>query len=138
MRHEPLHEAYRLISKYKLAYRNPLILHSETFGKEELNGQSFDYIWVSQLVYHLSTEQTTELFEQVASHLKPTGIFVFDIIAESEWGNVPYDAKWRDFPFFFENSKYYFNLAISYGLEGYIHGTLEKYGYPEREGLEKE
>ena len=133
--HEPLLEAYRLIYKHKLAHKNPLLLHSETFGKNELNGQKFDIIWVSQLLYHLDDDQTTQLFEHLKGHMKKDGKIAGDIIAESEWRNVPSDARWRNFSFHLRLPSYYQSLAEKYNLSCTIHGTLRKYGYPEKEGL---
>lgn len=134
-RDEPLHEAYRLISKHELANKNPMLLHSDTFGKNEMHGRSFDFIWVSQLMYHFDDALTAKLFEQVIALLNPSGRFIFDIIAESEWSNISENSQWRGFSFFLNNSDYYLDLAETYKMQGSVHGTLEKYGYPEREGL---
>ena len=137
LRDEPLREAWRLISKHKLTGKHPRVLQSRSFGKDELRAMSFDYVWASQIMYHLDENRTKELFEAVDSFLKPNGRFLFDIIAESEWSNVPEGARWRGFQFHFHRPDHYVELARAYNLTGTVHATLEKYGYPEKEGLRK-
>ena len=64
---EPLVEAYRAVVEHSLAEKNPTLVCSSTFGKDELGDRQFDYVWVSQLSYHLDEVQTARLFEQLRS-----------------------------------------------------------------------
>lgn len=53
-----LDEAYRLIAKEKLSYKNPRLILSTRFGRDELTGGRFDFIWISQLLYRLTSRSS--------------------------------------------------------------------------------
>ena len=73
-------EAYRRIAQHDLAHKNPTLVCSTTFGKRELQGRTFDFIWMSQLSYHLDDLQLVLLFEQARSMMHSSSVFLIDII----------------------------------------------------------
>ena len=64
---EPLDASYRRVAKHGLAHKNPTLVCSSTFGKRELEGRTFDFVWMSQLSYHLDDSQMMQLFEQACA-----------------------------------------------------------------------
>ena len=82
LRPSPLLEGYRLIAKYSfVGQESDSDLHSSTFGMNELPRRNFDFIWMSQLSYHLGDELMPKLFEQVASRMTSDSIFLFDALS---------------------------------------------------------
>src|SRR5688500_18921365 len=109
VRAAPLAEAYRLVFKHALALKNPTLIHSQTFGKEELLARSFDYIWMSQLSYHLDESQMEMLFEQAKARMRSGGVLLFDIIDPT--AKLSSQASWSGFRFHLRPLDYYASLA---------------------------
>jgi SAM-dependent methyltransferase len=133
LRPEPLVEAYRLIAKHSLANKNPTLVNSSTFGKNELAGRTFDYIYMSQLSCHLDDESMTKLFEQVRASLKPDSVFLFDIIDPNLV--LPPDAIWSGFAFHQRPLEFYVDLAKRFDLYLQTRGQIVDFGYPEHINL---
>lgn len=128
-RTEPLIEAYNLIAKNSLGDRNPRLIQSTTFGKDELPGRTFDYVWMSQLSYHLEDQQMESLFEQARARLKPGSVLLFDVM---EPGTVfPAGHNWSGFTFHIRPFEYYAQLAARFGFSMQSKGRLRDFGYPE-------
>jgi len=126
----PLIEAYRLIAKNLLVERNPRIIHSTTSLKNELKGHQFDYIWMSQLSYHLDNLQMKGLFEATRSMMGPNSVFVFDILAPETI--LPPDAEWSGFSFHVRPFSFYEEISKEFALFMTKAGTIGDYGYPKR------
>src|SRR5688500_16208123 len=54
-------EAHRLISQHRLGRKNPRILHSTTFGQDELGEETFDMIVAFSVLFHLNDAVVDEL-----------------------------------------------------------------------------
>ncbi len=130
VREAPLGEAYRLISKHSLAAKNPVLVKSEGFGKEELGERAFDYIWMSQLSYHLDDDQMGRLFEQARVRSRNGSRFLFDI--HHPEGKAAPGAQWSGFLFYIRPVSFFEELGKRLGFEMRERGRIEDYGYPKR------
>jgi SAM-dependent methyltransferase len=132
---EPLVEAYRRIAQHDLAHKNPTLVCSTTFGKRELEGRTFDFIWMSQLSYHLDDLQLVLLFEQARSMMHSSSVFVIDIIDP----DLVLDGHqtWRGFTYHFRPVELYEELAQHFSLSARQRGKLVDYGYPDKIDLSR-
>lgn len=130
---EPLNESYRRIAKHDLAHKNPTLVCSSTFGKRELQQRKFDYIWMSQLSYHLDDLQMTLLFEQTRAMMSDTSVFLVDVIDPQ----IAIDAglKWRGFSYHLRPIAFFEEIAQRFSLSIERRGTLLDYGYPDKINL---
>ena len=133
MCHEPLTEAYRLIAEKKLVHKNPILINSNTFGRKELIDKKFDYIWISQLFYHLDDQHIHKLFQQLTNYMKPNSIILGDIIGYPN--NVKDDSHWRHFRFHVHSVEFLEKTAVQYDLLLAPIGTIKDFGYPEEINL---
>jgi SAM-dependent methyltransferase len=130
---EPLVESYRRIAKHSLADKNPTLVCSSTFGKEELGDRRFDYIWMSQLSYHLDEDQTAALFEQARSRMGSSSAFFLDVIdPEMELAS---NDTWRGFRYHVRPLEFYETMARRFSLSVQRRGRIRDYGYPEQINL---
>lgn len=131
---EPLNVAHELVAEHQLAGKNPQLLHSRTFGAEELSGRKFDYIWTSQLLYHLDATLLKALLVQVATFLNHNSVFYGDIFLEHPAHNWWYKAgkTWRGYNYHFHTAESVSRLADPYGLQVEDIGSLEQHGYPKQ------
>lgn len=132
---EPLVEAYRRIAQHDLAHKNPTIVCSSTFGKRELEGRTFDFIWMSQLSYHLDDLQLVLLFEQARSMMHSSSVFLIDVIDP----DLVLDGHqtWRGFTYHFRAVELYEELAQHFSLSARRRGRLVDYGYPDKINLSR-
>ena len=132
---EPLVEAHRRIAQRNLAHKNPTIVCSTTFGKRELQGRTFDFIWMSQLTYHLDDLQLVLLFEQARSMMHSSSVFLIDVIdpAIAHEGH----QTWRGFSYHFRAVELYEELAQHFSLSVQRRGRLVDYGYPDKIDLSR-
>lgn len=125
---DAMNEAHVQVAKAGLAVKNPHLLVSSTFGSQELDGYKFDYIWASQMTYHLDSSLLESCLEQVASCLKPDGKFYADFISNPD--QVRPDKRWLDYSFHFHKLEDVVELSKSKGLAMSNLGKIEDYGYP--------
>jgi SAM-dependent methyltransferase len=132
---EPLVEAYRRIAQLDLAHKNPTLICSTTFGKRELEGRTFDFIWMSQLSYHLDDLQLVLMFEQARSMMNSSSVFLVDIIDP----DLVLDGHqtWRGFTYHFRPVELYEELAQHFSLSVRRRGRLVDYGYPDKIDLSR-
>lgn len=128
VRHEPLIEAYRLIAKHGLVGKNPTLVNSATFGREELGERRFDFIWVSQLSYHLDDAQIARLFAQIRARMGGTSVGLIDVIDPAI--ELPANAHWSGFPYYVRPFGFFEAAASAAQLSTRRQGTIGDYGYP--------
>ncbi|MBN1123702.1 MAG: class I SAM-dependent methyltransferase [Sedimentisphaerales bacterium] len=128
IRSESLVEAYKQVTRYDLIYKNPNLILSDTFGKIELNGQQFDFIWASQILYHLEPDTIHRFFEAVSLHLKPGAYLYGDIIGAPN--KVVQDSHWNGFRFYLHSFSFMDDAAREHGLSMKHIGQIGDYGYP--------
>ena len=127
LREHVIEEAHLQVIRGKLAKKNPFLAVAYDFGENFLT-RKFDYIWTSQLLYHLEEHQIDSLFKVAGKVLNETGIFLCDIIG---YPNRVTDAsEWSGFKFHLHSEDFIKYTAIKYGLIAESLGTIEKYGYP--------
>jgi SAM-dependent methyltransferase len=126
---ERIQAAEKQIARHRLAAKLPTVAVSSTFGKAELENQTFDFIWASQVLCFFNDKAMDELFSTVRQQLKAGGKFIGDVFA--------LDHHEFRFP---ENPGTYFRhtpeslqaVAEKHGLKVRCLGTIEQYGYPKR------
>jgi SAM-dependent methyltransferase len=130
LRPQPLIEAYRLIAKHSLVDKNPALIKSANFGQEEIGPRQFDFIWMSQLSYHLDDGLMSKLFGEAQARLYPHGRLLFDIMDPER--NLPAGIKWSGFKFHIRPLDYYADLGRCFGFTMRTHGQIVTFGYPKR------
>lgn len=130
IRTEPLKEAYAQIAEHGLMEKNPVLILSETFGKDELGSRMFDYVWVSQLTYHLDDAQTEELFRTVSTLLNPGGVFCCDVLLGGE--HITDQSRWRGLSFYIRPLSFFEDIGLKYDLDMICLGQLAEFGYPQK------
>jgi len=125
---EPLNESYRRIARHDLAHKNPTLVCSSTFGKRELERRTFDFIWMSQLSYHLDDLQLVLLFEQACAMMTPSSVLLLDVIDPSL--QIETDHTWRGFSYHLRPIENFELIAEQFSLTVERRGTLRDYGYP--------
>jgi|SRR3954471_3956050 len=130
LRPQPLIEAYRLIAKHSLVDKNPTLVKSANFGQEEIGPRQFDFIWMSQLSYHLDDGLMSKLFEQAQMRLHPKGRLLFDIM-DPERKLAP-EIKWSGFTFHVRPLNYYAAVGRRFGFSMQSRGQIVNFGYPKR------
>lgn len=133
VRKESIAEAHIQLAKTGLVDMNPFLAVSSMFGRDELGDRKFDYIWASQVMYHLDDEMIEACFENVAARMKPGSRFYGDIIGHPN--RVRPDSSWREFSFFLHSPDFLDALGEKYGLKMTNLGKIEAYGYPSRVDL---
>lgn len=126
----PLTEAYRRIAEHGLAHKNPTLVRSTTFGRDELAGRRFDYLWVSQLSYHLDDAQTADLLAQARAMMAPQAVLLMDVIDPAR--DSTRDPHWKGFPYFVRPYSFYERAAERAGLVAARHRPIRDYGYPDK------
>ena len=130
---EPLDASYRRVAKHGLAHKNPTLVCSSTFGKRELEGRTFDFVWMSQLSYHLDDSQMMQLFEQACAMMSESSVFLVDVIDPGL--ELDADMKWRGFSYYLRPIGFYESIAQQFSLSVQRRGTLLDYGYPDKINL---
>lgn len=130
LQHAPLAEAYRRIAKHRLAHKNPVLVNSATFGRDELAGRRFDYLWVSQLSYHLDDAQTADLLAQARAMMTPTAVLLMDVIDPAR--DVARNPHWKGFPYFVRPYAFFEQAAARAGLVAIRRRPIRDYGYPDK------
>jgi SAM-dependent methyltransferase len=128
LREEAIEEARKQVAKAGLEDKKPQLVVSSTFGGEELEDTSFDYVWMSQTSYHLDDDLIDLCMETVSRLLKPGGKFFADFISNSEL--VTAEKNWFEYSFHFHSVETMIELGSKYGLEVSNHGKIKEFGYP--------
>ena len=126
---EPLKFGYLRIAENNLMHKNPTLILSQSFGKHELKGIKFDFIWSSQMLYHLPEDKLAFLLEQVSKLSHPETIFYCDIIGYPN--RVTSDSHWKGFQFHLHSIEAIQQIAMRYHLTVEDIGSIGQHGYPE-------
>lgn len=112
-----------------LQTKQPQLLVSDSFGRDQLAGRQYDYVWCSQMLYHLDAAQIDALFAQVAARLAPQGRFYGDIIGHPN--EVTEHSHWGGFRFHLHTLDALREAASRHGLMVRDLGAIGAYGYPQ-------
>lgn len=120
--------ACRQVVRHDLALKNPRLIHSAKFGDDHLSGATFDFIWVSQLLYLFDEPTMSVLMEFVSRRLNPGGKFLGDIVNPEKRASV--SALYSDYvPHTLESMQ---RVAQAAGLQMRSLGEIVQYNYPPR------
>ncbi len=125
-----LKAAYSQISRHDLAGRNPRLLLSSTLGDQELNGDRFDYMWASQLLYYFNAEKLVELLAFIRRRLNPGGKFLGDIL-----GPKHDEFRHPEFGWILHGVEAVQLLAETQDLQARSLGEIIQFDYPSRLSL---
>ena len=124
----PLAEGYKQIVEEGLVHKNPTLIRTDSFGEAELGPRTFDFIWASQIIYHLSPENLEMLLRRMAGRMKPTSAFYGDVIDPRQ--DDPPPASWHEFKWYRHKLDRLQELSARAGLQMAILGPLGELGYP--------
>jgi cyclopropane fatty-acyl-phospholipid synthase-like methyltransferase len=127
---EKLDVAYLQVQRNSLAHKNPLLIQSTSFGKDELDKKNIDFIWVSQMIYYLDESKLTALLQFGRICLHDKGIILCDII-----GPKHYECSTPEHEWYVYTSESFSQIAEKCGFSVTDEGEIEKYGYPSRLSL---
>jgi SAM-dependent methyltransferase len=124
--------AFGQVSRHNLGSKNPRILLSDSFGDRELNAETFDFIWASQILCYFDDATMGRLLTFVTRRLKPGGKFLGDIFSPEH-----YEFKYPEFPgkYIRHTTGSFQLLAKQYGLDARCLGPLAGFQYPQRLSL---
>jgi len=133
LRQKAIETAYSRVLSAGLVTKNPQLVVSSSFGKDELGDRQYDYVWATQILCHLDESLIDRLLEQVAARLSDEGQFLADIIGTTN--NVRADSHWNGFSFHLHTPEFVEATGARHGLEIRDLGRIEEFGYPEAIGL---
>jgi SAM-dependent methyltransferase len=118
-------EAHNLISRQKLGAKNPRIVHTTTFGREELGNDTFDFIVAFSVLYHLDDPLVAQLMQQVVRRLSQRGVCYANV---NTWQQP---SRWLEFPFLQRPLSFYSEMAQQAGLQTEFLGLGKDFGLTE-------
>ncbi len=125
-----LEAGIRQIEKYHLTNKNPFLSLSNSFGREELKGIKFNFIWASQILYYFNDEKLKSLMEWLSLSLKDDGKFLGDII-----GAKHYEFKTKEHSWYLHTLDSLSDIGRLYNLKIENLGEIEKFKYPSKLSL---
>jgi SAM-dependent methyltransferase len=127
---ESLGAGYLQVQRNDLAHKNPQLIQSQSYGAGELGNKTFDYIWVSQMVYYLDESKLASLLEFGRKCLNSNGLFLCDIIGPNHYECSTHEHGW-----YLYSAESFSRMAAKCGFSAADQGEIEKYGYPARLSL---
>jgi cyclopropane fatty-acyl-phospholipid synthase-like methyltransferase len=133
IRSSVLNLAWREIAKAGLSEKNPVLLHSTSFGSDELSGRRFDFVFSFSVLFHLSDELLRQYLSVVSQSLKPNGRCIANVNVDMQ------SDRWLEFPFLKRNLAQYEALASTLGFHTRNFGPIAQVGFagggPEKNNL---
>lgn len=133
VRKEAITEGHIQIADTGLVDKNPFLAVSNTFGVEELGDRKFDYIFASQMLYHLNEDIIEALFKRLPLIMKPESKFYGDIIGYPN--RVRESSHWHEFSFYLHSHAFLEGICEKYGLAISNLGQIEQFSYPDTVAL---
>lgn len=115
--------AYKQVSKSNLSGKNPRLICSDCFGRDEINDDQFDFAWSFSALYHLTDELLSACLSQVSRRLKEDGKFFANVNTEHS------ESTWLQFPFVRRDLDFYFAAASNNRLKMVSLGHLQDLGF---------
>ena len=126
-------EAHKQVQKHGLSLKKPTLICCSDFGREALSGRHFDFVWASQILYHLTEDQIRSLLSQLGRCMTERSRFFGDIIGHHH--HVKPNSHWRGFSFHLHDSATLSKMADTFGLRISTLGQIAEFGYPNSLGL---
>jgi SAM-dependent methyltransferase len=120
------------VTRHRLAAKEPRLLVSSSFGQAELGGQTFDFMWASQILYYFNDAAMDALLGMIRQRLNPGGKFLGDVFAPDhyEFRYPEHAGKYvRHTPESLQAQ------AARHGLHVRSLGVIGQFGYPKRLSL---
>jgi SAM-dependent methyltransferase len=118
------------ISRHGLTGKLPRLLVSRHFGDDQLAASTFDFIWMSQVLYYFNEPTMHQLLEMVCRRLRPAGIMAGDILGPAS------DRSFLRPPLPpVHTAESLDAIAQDHGLQVAAQGVLYAFGYPRRLAL---
>ena len=118
------------IKKYRLENKNPVIILTDDFGKKELNGTKFNFVWASQILYYFDDNTLINLMDRLSVCLADGGKFLGDII-----GPKHYEFKTKEHNWYLHSVDSLNEIANNFDLKVQNLGEIADFGYPSRLSL---
>ena len=118
------------IKKYRLENKNPVIILTDDFGKKELNGTKFNFVWASQILYYFDDNTLINLMDRLSVCLADGGKFLGDII-----GPKHYEFKTKEHNWYLHSVDSLKEIANNFDLKVQNLGEIADFGYPSRLSL---
>ena len=118
------------IKKYRLENKNPVIILTDDFGKKELNGTKFNFVWASQILYYFDDKTLINLMDRLSVCLADGGKFLGDII-----GPKHYEFKTKEHNWYLHSVDSLKEIANNFDLKVQNLGEIADFGYPSRLSL---
>ncbi len=124
-----------LVDRFALTEKAPTLLHSTTFGADEISpSQKMDRIWSYQVAIHLFEDQVRALLTSIAKMLASNGKAWVSVIIEGTGNDFSQIGDWSGFPVSKCGSGFFKSASQSAGLSFEVLGTLGDYGLPQDRG----
>jgi len=124
-----LEAAYSQIAKQGNSAKNPRIIHSSTFGRDELEDCVFDCIVSFSVVFHLEDALVETLFQQLFRRLDRCGVFIANVNTTTE------SSRWKEFPFMKRPLSFYEGIARNCSLDFESLGCGREIGFSHEDAL---
>ncbi len=121
-----IEEAWLQVEKEGLESKSPIVLVSDTFGRDELGDSKFDYIWCFQVFYHLEDKLVEQCLAQIEARLAAGGRCYANVNCTFD------DGSWFEFPYLRRSLDFYENLASQFGLTMTDLGQQREWGYTDK------
>ena len=118
------------IVKHGLENKNPHLFISKPGEYGILDGNSFDYMWASQVLYYFNDDMIKSLIKMISQKLNKNGKFLADII-----GPYHYESKTREYGWNLHSIESLNKITEVFQLKVRRIGVLSQYGYPKRVGM---
>ena len=128
LRKSAIDEAKVQVKKAGLTEKKPVLVVSDCFGARELEGTTFDFVWASQITYHLDARLLEQCLEWISSCLKPDGKFLADFISIPAL--VTPEKRWYEYSFHFHALETIGGLCDKHDLTFTNLGAIANFGYP--------
>lgn len=126
IRPQVIKEAHQQIIKAKLSGKNPSILATNSFGRNELPKEKYDFIWCFQVLYHLDDELLDACLQQISRFLKPGAACYTNVNTNIDEGS------WKEFPFVKRPIDLYNSLSEKHFMRIKNLGQLREHGYTQK------
>jgi len=120
--------ARQLVSEEGLAVRKPRLLVTHDSRFKEFEGETFDFIWAYDVLFHLPPEEVEEIFRNIGSIMGKGSVFYFTFKPSSR----PKAAGKYNFRYPFS---YFYILAKENGLNAELLEPPSAYHYPRRKRM---
>jgi SAM-dependent methyltransferase len=124
--------ARMMLGHFDLHQKAPNIVHSRSFGFDELNGSAtFDMIWIFQVFIHLTDEHVRNAMRAMSALLAEGGTAYGTAFVNDRLETLNRRGNWRHYALAHGPLSYYRDRAAEVGLALEAAGAIDKDGWVE-------